>query len=183
MIFHIQSWRLGSNCRFASKKITVFKNYTEFLSIAIKYNNFDDKTLKIIFIQGLFNEIQLLMTLKFIKLMTEAYFINKFYIWIQNWTINVKHASSFSSTSDYQQLWSNNNICFFISCYPLIASAVTSEIKSITSSVLYTAVVSTIIHNYIPTTPNSYFQPSLNEAKKKHCCNNNLYFYYKKLDY
>ena len=58
--------------------------YTEFLGIVTKHNNFDNETLKTIFIQGLFNEIQLLMTLKFIKFMTEAYFMNKFYIWIHD---------------------------------------------------------------------------------------------------
>lgn len=31
--------------------------YAEFLSIAIKYNNFNDETFKIIFIQDLVNEI------------------------------------------------------------------------------------------------------------------------------
>ena len=53
--------------------------YAEFLSIAIKHNNFDNETLKTTFIQGLFNEIQLLVTLKLIKLMIEVYFMNKFY--------------------------------------------------------------------------------------------------------
>ena len=77
--------------------------YAEFLGITIKHNNFDDETLKTIFIQGLSNEIWLLMTLKLIKLIIGAYFMNKFYIWICNWAVSVKHAFSFSSTSDYQQ--------------------------------------------------------------------------------
>ena len=76
--------------------------YAEFLGIVIKHNNFDDETLKTIFIQGLFNEIWLLMTLKLIKFMTEAYLMDKFYVWIHNWAVGVKHASSFSSISDYQ---------------------------------------------------------------------------------
>ena len=56
--------------------------YAEFLDIVIKHNNFNDETFKTIFIQDLFNEIWLLMILKFIKFMTGAYFMNKFYVWI-----------------------------------------------------------------------------------------------------
>ena len=77
--------------------------YTEFLGIAIKHNNFNDETLKTTFIQGFFNEIWLLMTFKLIKLMTEIYFMNKFYTWIYNWAVNVKYVSFFSSTPGYQQ--------------------------------------------------------------------------------
>ena len=79
------------------------KYYTEFLSIVIKHNNFDNETLKTTFIQDLFNEIWSLMTPKLTKLMIEAYLMNKFYIWIHDWAVGVEHAFFFSSTSDYQQ--------------------------------------------------------------------------------
>ena len=139
--------------------------------------------LKTIFIQGLFNEIQLLMTLKLIKFIIETYFINKFYIWICNQTVNMKYASFFSSTSDYQQLWNSNNTHFFTFHYPSTASAVTSVIKSATSPALFTAVVSTIISNYAATTFDSCVQSSLNKVKKQCCCDNNLCFYCRKSDH
>ena len=56
------------------------KYYAEFLNIVIKHNNFNNETFKIIFIQNFFNEIQLLIIFKFIKFITEIYFIDKFYI-------------------------------------------------------------------------------------------------------
>ena len=85
------------NCHFQ-------EYYAEFLSIVTKHNNFNDETFKTIFIQGLFNEIWLLVTPKLTKLMTEAYLMNKFYTWIHDWAVGVKHVSSFSSTPGYQQL-------------------------------------------------------------------------------
>ena len=106
--------------------------YVEFLGIITKHNNFDNETLKTIFIQGLFNEIWLLVTPKFIKIMTEAYLIDKFYTWIHNWAVDVKHTSSFSSTSGYQQLQSSNNTCFSTPCYPSTAPTTTSVTKPAT---------------------------------------------------
>ena len=123
------------------------------------------------------------MTLKLTKFMTEAYFINKFYIWIQNWTVSVKYAFSFSSSSSYQQPQGSNNTHFFTFHYPSTASAATSEIKPIISSVLFTAVVSTTTCNYISTISSSYFWISLNESKRNCCCDNNLCFYCRESDY
>ena len=123
------------------------------------------------------------MTLKLTKLMTEAYSMNKFYIWIHNWAVGVKHTSSFSSTFDYQQFQSSNNTCFFTFYYPSTASATISVIKSVTSSALFTAVVSTVISNHIPTTFDSHVQSSLNKTEKQCCCDNNLCSYYEKSDH
>ena len=157
--------------------------YAEFLGIVIKHNNFDDETLKTIFIQGLFNEIQLLMTFKLIKLITEAYFMNKFYTWICNQAVSVKHASSFSSMSDYQQSQGSNNPHFFTLCYPLTVSAATPAIKPATSLALSTAVVSTVISNHALSTFGSCVQSSLNKTEKQCCCDNNLCFYCSRSDH
>ena len=157
--------------------------YAEFLSIATKHNNFDNETLKTTFIQGLFNEIWPLMTPKLTKLMTGAYLMDKFYIWIQDWAVGVEHVFSFGSTPDYQQPQGSNNICFFTPYYPSTASAATSEIKLTTSPVLSTAMVPTAICNCILTTPISYFWPLLNKAKRKCHCDNNLCFYCRESDH
>ena len=159
------------------------KYYVKFLSIVIKYNNFNNEILKTIFIQDLFNEIQLLITFKLIKFMIEAYSMNKFYVWIHNWTVNVKHTSFFSSTSDYQQPQNSNNSHFFTSHYPSTAPATTSAIKSVTSLTLSTAVVPTVTSNHALSTFDSCVWPSLNETKKQHYYDNNLCFYCNKLDY
>ena len=120
------------------------------------------------------------MTLKFIKLIIKIYFINKFYIWIHNWAVSVKHVSSFSSTSSYQQLWDSNNLCFFTLCYLLTAPATTSAIKFTISPALFTAVVLTTISNHTLPTFNNCVWSSLNETEKQCCCDNNLCFYCKK---
>ena len=171
----MKAWFKLQTCK--QKNCCFQEYYAEFLSIVIKHNNFNDETLKTTFIQGLSNEIWPLVTLKLTKLMTGAYFMDKFYIWIQDWAVGVEHTSSFSSTSGYQSPWDSNNTHFFTSCYPSTAFAVTSEIKFITSPALFTVVVPTATHNCIPSTSSSYFQPSLNETERNCCCDNNLCFY------
>ena len=102
--FLYSAMKTGFKLQACKQKNHCFQEYyAEFLSIVIKHNNFNDETFKIIFIQGLSNKIQPLMTLKLIKLMTETYLMNKFYIWIWNWALSVEHASSFSNTTGYQQ--------------------------------------------------------------------------------
>ena len=153
------------------------------MSIVTKHNNFNDETLKIIFIQGLFNKIWSLMTLKLIKLMIEAYSINKFYIWIWNQAVNVEYISSFSSTPGYQSSQGSKNIYFFTSHYSSTVFIIISEIKFITSPALFTAVIPTAICNYIPTISNSYFQSSLNKVERNHYHDNNLCFYCRELNH
>ena len=97
--------------------------------------------------------------------------------------MNIKHISSFSSTSDYQQFWNGNNIYFFTFCYSLTASAITSVIKFATSLALSTAVISTITDNYAVTTFGSCIQLLLNEAEKQYYYDNNLCFYCKRLNH
>ena len=177
----MEAWFKLQACK--QKNCCFQEYYTEFLSIVTKHNNFDNETLKTIFIQGLFNKIQSLMTLKLIKLITKTYFMNKFYIWIWDQAVSVEYVSSFSSTPGYQQLWGSNNTHFFTLHYSLTASAATSEIKFIISPALFTAVVPTATHNCIPTISSSYFWPSLNEAERNHCHDNNLCFYCKGSDH
>ena len=117
------------------------------------------------------------MILKFIKFMIKTYFMNKFYIWICNWVVSVKHASSFSSTFDYQQSQGSNNPCFFTLHYPLTVFTTTSAIKSVTSPALFTAVVPTVISNHASFTFGSCVQSPLNKTEKQHYHNNNLCFY------
>ena len=157
--------------------------YAEFLNIVIKYNNFNNKILKTTFIQDFFNEIWLLMTFKLIKFMTEVYLMNKFYIWIHNWIVSVEYTSFFSSTSDYQQFWNSNNLCFFTFYYPSTTFATTSAIKSVTSLALSTAVVLTVINNHALSTFSSHVQSPLNETKKQCYCDNNLCFYCNESDH
>ena len=126
--------------------------YAEFLGIATKHNNFNNETLKTTFIQGLSNEIRLLMTPKLTKLMTEAYPMDKFYTWIRNQAVGVEHASSFSSTPGYQQPQNSNHPHFSTPHYPSTAPAATPAIKPATSPALSTAVVPTATGNHIPTT-------------------------------
>ena len=89
----------------------------------------------------------------------------------------MEHASFFSSTSGYQQLWGSNNTHFFTPHYPSTVPATTPAIKPATSPALSTAVVPTVISNYIPTTFGSCVWSPLNEIKKQHCHDNNLCFY------
>ena len=78
----MEAWFKLQACK--QKNCCFQEYYAEFLGIAIKHNNFDDETLKTTFIQGLFNEIRLLVTLKLTKLMIGAYPMDKFYTWIRN---------------------------------------------------------------------------------------------------
>ena len=89
----------------------------------------------------------------------------------------------FSSTFNYQQLWSSNNINFFIFCYLSTVSAVTSVIKSITNLVLFTVMIFLVISNYILIIFNSCIWSLLNETEKQYYYNNKLCFYCRISDY